>query len=266
MTLAIDGATRLYFIVGDPIIQVKSPAGMSHAFQRRGINAAMLPAQVAPEHLTSFLGGIDHLSNCDGIVVTVPHKFACFEHCATVSDRAALLRAVNVMRRSENGHWHGDMLDGLGFVKAAEEKGGRLQGKKALLLGAGGAGSAIALALLDAGLASLAIHDLDTARRDGLIEKLRTVGREIHAGSPNPEGFDVVANATPAGMKGHDYMPVEVSRFDANMFVGCVVTESNNTPLIAAARGTGCSTANGIDMYAALENLMVEFFQGGSKL
>ncbi|MCW1410812.1 MULTISPECIES: shikimate dehydrogenase family protein [Rhizobium] len=262
--VSIDGKTRLYYIIGDPIDQVKSPTGMSSAFQRSGINAVMLPAHVAADHVASFLEAANQTKNCDGIVVTVPHKFACFEHCPTVSDRAGHLNAVNIMRRNENCQWHGDMVDGLGFVHAASDRCAQLAGKKALLVGAGGAGSAIALALLEAGVDSLAVHDLDEARRDALIDKLRKVRGDVHSGSSSPRGYELIVNATPAGMEGHDYLPVEVSELDSAMFVGCVVTESE-TPLIAAAKSRGCGIATGIDMYRALESIMLTFFQGGAK-
>ncbi|TGS81043.1 shikimate dehydrogenase [Mesorhizobium sp. M3A.F.Ca.ET.174.01.1.1] len=264
MKIKIDGRTRLYFILGDPIAQVKSPSGMSAAFQREGIHAAMLPAQIASTHLLPFLGAVDHLNNCDGLVITVPHKFACFEHCSTVSQRASVLGAVNVMRRIDGGGWHGDMLDGLGFVNAAEARGLSLAGKQALLIGAGGAGSAIAFSLLQSRVAGVAVHDLDVSRRDALIEKLRHLGN-VRAGSWSPAGYDVIANATPAGMSGHDYYPVDVNELSERMFVGCVVTKPEITPLIAAARQAGCTTATGVDMYRALEGLMVDFFSDRSE-
>ena len=87
------------------------------------------------------------LKNLDGIVVTIPHKFACYQACASATERAHFLRTVNLMRRRADGSWHGDMVDGLGFVGAARAKGIDPRGMRALLVGAGGAGSAIALAL-----------------------------------------------------------------------------------------------------------------------
>jgi shikimate dehydrogenase len=74
----------------------------------------------------------------------VPHKFAYFGLCATTSERGAFLKSINTLRRNADGTWHGDMFDGLGYVKALALKGCSLQHKKALLVGAGGAGSAIA--------------------------------------------------------------------------------------------------------------------------
>ncbi len=77
------------------------------------------------------------------------------------------------MRRRAEGGWHGDIVDGLGFVGAVRANGGDPTGKRALQIGAGGAGSAIAMALVEAGVRSLAIHDTDVARRNQLIAKLK---------------------------------------------------------------------------------------------
>ncbi|MEY4884436.1 MAG: hypothetical protein RIS34_2290, partial [Pseudomonadota bacterium] len=161
----LSGATRVHFIVGDPIAQVKSPAGVSQAYQARGHNAMVMPAHVAPAALAAWLAGVSLAQNVDGIIVTVPHKFACFDLCATTSERAAFLHTVNTMRRNPDGTWHGDMFDGLGFVEAMRDNGCQPLAKRALLVGAGGAGSAIAHALVMAGVSALAIHDEDTVRR-----------------------------------------------------------------------------------------------------
>jgi len=89
------------------------------------------------------------LTQRDGILVTMPHKFAAFAHCATTSERAKMLRVVSVIRRNPDATWHGDMLDGVAFVKAQTDHGAQPEGARALLVGAGGAGSAIAISLLE---------------------------------------------------------------------------------------------------------------------
>ena len=135
-------------------------------------------------------------------------------------------------------------------------------------IGAGGAGSAIALALVKAGVRSLAIHDTDVARRDQLIAKLKTVRRgEIHAGTADPTGFDLVANATPLGMKPGDPLPIDISKLASGTFVGCVITSPAVSPLIEAARRQGCATSTGTDMYDALQSSMLDFLlaDGGSR-
>ena len=259
--LVLSGATRVLVIVGDPIAQVKSPAGVTAGLLARGRDAVVVPAHVAPAELDAYVEGTRLARNLDGIIVTVPHKFAACAHCATVTPRARLLSAVNVMRRNDDGTWHGDMVDGLAFVSAMRLGGCEPRGKRALLAGAGGAGSAIALALLDEGVAELSIHDADAARREALIARLSTVhtGR-VRAGGADPAGFDIVANATPMGMREGDPYPVDVARLSASTFVGDVVTQPAVPPLIAAARAAGCRTHTGIDMFNAVSELIVDFY------
>jgi len=263
MSSTLNGATRVHFIVGDPIAQVKSPAGVTEVFNQRGHNAIVVPAHVAPDNLIAWLAGTTLSQNVDGIIVTVPHKFAACDLCATTSDRARFLNTVNVMRRNADGRWHGDMFDGLGYVEAMRERGCNPAGKRTLLVGAGGAGSAIAHALVMAGVSELAIHDESTARRTTLVERLNGVqGVPVHAGSSDPTGFDIVLNATPIGMKESDPLPIDATRLSAHMHVGCVITAPAITPLIAAARALGCSTQTGADMFGKVRDLMVTFLLG----
>lgn len=243
ISLNLTGATRLNIIVGDPIAQVKSPGGVTKAFADRGYDGILVPVQIDSAHLGAFLSAATEVRNLDGIIVTVPHKFACFEFCASATERSRLLGSVNIMRRRPEGGWHGDIVDGLGFVGAVRANGGEPAGKRALQVGAGGAGSAIAMALVEAGVRSLAIHDTDASRRDQLIAKLKTLGRaEIVAGTADPSGFELVANATPLGMRSGDPYPVDVAKLDASTFVGCVVTSPAVSPLVEAARRLGCRT------------------------
>ena len=258
--LNLDGASRVHFIVGDPIAQVKSPAGVSQAFQDAELNALCIPAHVAPADLAAWTAGVSLSKNVDGIIVTVPHKFSCFELCATTSERAAFLKAVNTLRRNADGSWHGDMFDGMGYVEAMRAKGCEPQGQRALLVGAGGAGSAIAYSLVTGGVRELAIHDPDTVRRDNLIARLAGLGLgQVSAGSSDPTGFDIAINATPIGMKDGDPHPIDSTKFNASQFVGCVITAPAVPPMVAAARAKGCSTLTGADMFARVRDLMVQF-------
>lgn len=257
---SLDGSTRLHFIVGDPIAQVKSPAGVSQAFAAAGLNALCVPAHVSPADLADWLRGVTLARNVDGIIVTVPHKIACLSLCGTVTERARFVGAVNTMRRNADGSWHGDMFDGEGFVRALVAKGGQLAGRRAMLVGAGGAGSAIAHSFVLAGVSRLAIHDPDTARRDGLIARLAALGKgEVVAGSADPTGYDVVINATPMGMRAGDPLPIEVGKLVGSQFAGCVITAPAVSPWLQAARDKGCNSLVGADMFAQVRDLMVEF-------
>src|SRR5580765_1688930 len=191
MLPALNGATRIHVTIGDPIAQVKSPAGITQGFEMRGHDAVMIPLQVKPADVDDFFTLAKKLPTLDGIVITVPHKPVAFGHCDTTSERAKVLGVCNVMRREKDGSWRGDMTDGGGFVDALKRNDFDPKGKRALQVGAGGAGSAIALALAMEG-ASVTLADLDTAKRDALIARLGRHGHKITAvEKPDPAGFDL---------------------------------------------------------------------------
>ena len=263
----LNGETRVFVIAGDPIAQVKSPAAMTAAMTALGRNCVLVPIQVAPADLGRFMEGAAAARNLDGIVATVPHKFAAYAHCATATERAHFLRSVNMLRRNPDATWHGDMSDGEGFVAGIRAGGCDPAGRRALLVGAGGAGSAIALALLQAGVAELAVHDLDKARRDALIARLRRRGggATVRNGSDDPTGCTLVVNATPVGMRAGDPYPLKVEQLAAGMFVAEVITAPAVTPLLEAARRLGCPTRTGGDMYDAQLALMRDFLLAGAQ-
>lgn len=256
------GATRLYVIIGDPIAQVKAPAGLTREFERRGRDAIVVPLQLKPADVAAGMSVLSRSGNVDGLIATIPHKFALASHCAVLSERAHLLGAANVARRSVDDSWHGDMLDGEGFCEAIARAGCRIAGARALLVGAGGAGSAIALSLLGRGASALAIHDIDAGRRDALIAKLAVrFGERVGPGTGRASDADIVVNATPLGMAAGDPLPLDVSDLAATTFVGDVITVPEITPLIRLARERGCRIQTGIGMFERNIALMADFFE-----
>ena len=114
-----------------------------------------------------------------------------------------MLGVVSVIRRNPDGTWHGDMLDGLAFVKAQKDHGAQPEGARALLVGAGGAGSAIAIALLEAGVGELVIHDADESRVATLLELLTDLGDgRVSAGPPDPDRLRSGVQRDPDGHGG----------------------------------------------------------------
>jgi shikimate 5-dehydrogenase len=112
----LNGATRLFPIIGDPIKYVESPTRLTRTFAQRDHNGLCVPIQVPAGDLDAVMAGLTASRNVDGILVTMPHKFTAFAHCATSSERAKMLGVVSVICRNPDGTWHGDMLDGLAFV------------------------------------------------------------------------------------------------------------------------------------------------------
>lgn len=253
-----DGETQVAFIIGDPIAQVKSPALLTARFAARDVNAICVPGHVAAEQVPDFMTGIAAIQNVMGIVITVPHKQASLTFCDHLTPRANYARSVNVIRKTSRG-WVGTNTDGQGYVRGIQKAGGVIKDKRVLLVGAGGAGAAIAYEFLAEGAAHLAIHEIDPTRRDSLIERLeaRFPGR-LSVGSDDPTGFDIVANATPLGMREGDPLPVQVDKMVAGQFAACPITKPAQSPFIEAAAAKGCLTMPGLGMFQAQEDLLVD--------
>ncbi len=254
----LDGETQVVFIIGDPIAQVKSPSLLSARFAALGENTLVVPGHISAAAVPAFMEGLAALQNSPGLVITVPHKQAMVAHCAKTSKRAYFAGSVNVMRRVD-GLWHGDNTDGMGYVAGIEKRGGDIDGQAVLLVGAGGAGSAIAYEFLVRGAKRLAIHDVDNQRRDDLIARLsEAFPGQVEAGSSDPSGFDIVANATPLGMRAGDPYPVDIDKLHSGQFAACPITKPERSPFIEAAMAKGCRTMPGLGMFQAQEGLLID--------
>jgi shikimate 5-dehydrogenase len=256
----LNGETRLFPIIGDPIVYVKSPERLTSGFAARGHNGICIPMQVPEDALEYVMQGLASIPNVDGLLVTMPHKFAAYRYCTTSSKQSRLLQVVSVMRRNADSSWHGDILDGLAFVKAQRDHGAQPQGARVLLLGAGGAGSAIAVALLESGVRELIIHDTNAARVAELLTLVADIGHgRTTAGPPDPTNCDLVCNATPMGMAEGDPLPIASDLLTPSMFVGDVIAGHGETAFVSAARAAGCKIANGDHMVEAAQEMMLDF-------
>lgn len=267
MTLRVDGETRIFPVVGDPIAQVKSPALLSAILAERGVNALVVPAHVPADGLAAFMAGIRRMRNVEGVIVTVPHKPASLDFCDRLSERARFVGSVNVMRRESDGGWAGDNTDGQGYVDGAAARGFRMEGKSALLVGVGGAGSAIAFEILRRGASRLSIHEVDPARRERMISRLSEMfPGKVGPGTADPTGYDFVGNATPVGMREEDPLPVEADRLTSSQFVADAITRPEVTPLLQAARARGCATMPGLGMLDAQAQILVDTLLGEARI
>jgi shikimate dehydrogenase len=257
----VNGATRLFGILGDPIGQVKSPEEITKRFRARGTNALCLPIHARPDDFDAVLRGLKATANYDGFILTVPHKVRAMPYVDTLLPRAIRVGAVNVVRRERNGAWIGDMYDGLGLVGAVRQTGFDPKGKRAMVLGAGGAGSAIADAIAEAGASAVTVFDLDHGKADALVNRLAKAhgNCQITTGPATAEQRDLIVNATPTGMAPGDGMPAPFGPFDPNLVVADVVTKPDITPLIAHARRCGCRTSTGAQMFNAQGDMIASF-------
>jgi shikimate dehydrogenase len=261
LPLPLSGETRLFVIIGDPVAQVGSPGLFNPAFRRRGAKAVLAPVHVGPEDLEAVMSAFRRMRNLDGIVVTIPHKIAVMDLLDQVLPSARRIGAVNAIRKTSDGRLVGDNFDGKGCVRALADSGRTVAGKSILVVGAGGAGRAVAHAMADEGPGRMRLFDLDEGRLSPVVKSLREAhpGLNVEAGPAAPEGFDVVVNCTPLGMKPDDPYPVDPARIDPAALVVDVVLKPE-TPLIAAAARRGCAVKRGVRMLEGQVDAICDFF------
>lgn len=240
------GSSRLLPIIGHPIAQVRSPEVWSAMFRLHRIDAVCVPVHVRPEGLAAFFGAARAIENLCGVIVTIPHKVAALDFVDDLTERSRLVRSVNFVAIGPGGRWVGDTVDGTGFVANLCAGGDDPRGRRTLLVGVGGAGTAIAFALAEAGTRELVVSDLDRDRASDVAARLRAIGTPAVAGPPDPAGFDLVVNATPVGMKADDPLPIDVERIDPTTVVADVIVEPSRLTRLAAERGCRVHTGAGM--------------------
>jgi shikimate dehydrogenase len=246
----ISGRTTLVAHIGYPTEAFKAPLIYNPWFEKAGIDAAVVPMGVTVDDYPTVLRSLFKLTNIRGALITMPHKVttvALVDQCTTAVQIAGSCNAV--LLRSD-GTLVGDMFDGAGFTRGLSRKGFAFAGAKCLVVGTGGAGSAIAASLAADGVASIALFDTNTSSAEGLAARLRKhyPRLAIDVRSNDPAGYDLVVNATPLGMNPSDPLPFDVTRVAPTTFVGEVVMKQEITPLLHAARERGCRYQVGTDM------------------
>ena len=260
--MTINGHTELIAHIGYPTHSFKSPMIYNPYFERAGINAVVVPMGCQAEHFPAFLRTVFQLNNIRGALITMPHKVVTVGLLDEVTPTVRVAGACNAVWRTADGRLQGDMFDGAGFVRGVQRKGLNLKGQRALVVGSGGVGSAIAASLASAGVAAIAVFDLRTEAADALAQRLKQEypNLAVHTGSKDPAGFDLVVNATPMGMNGGDPLPMDVSRLSPDTFVGEVVMATEMTAFLSAAQAKGCRVQIGADMLFEQIPAYLEFF------
>jgi shikimate dehydrogenase len=262
----ISGKTTLIAHLGYPTHAFKAPLIYNPWFEKNGIDAVVVPMGVKAEEYPEFLKYLFKLSNIRGALVTMPHKVTTTQLVDELTPTAQVAGASNAILLREDGTLLGDQFDGAGFVRGVERKGVPLAGKRALVVGSGGVGCAIAASLAAAGVSALGLYDANTESSESLAERLKEHYPQIEVitGSKDPEGYDLVVNATPLGMNDGDPLPVDVDRIAPSTFVGEVVMKQEITPFLQAAKQKGCQIQVGSDMLYEQIPAYLEFFGFGT--
>jgi shikimate dehydrogenase len=262
----ISGKTTLIAHLGYPTYAFKSPMIYNPWFEKNDIDAVVVPMGVKAEEYPEFFRLLFKLTNIRGALVTMPHKVTTIDLVDELTPTARVAGAANAVLLREDGSLVGDQFDGTGFVRGVLRKGFDLEGKRALVVGNGGVGSPIAASLAAAGVAAMGLFDPNSAASESLGERLLAAypTLEIVTGSKDPEGYDIVVNATPLGMKDDDPLPMDVERIAPTTFVGEVVMKQEVTPFLQAALDKGCPVQVGKDMLFEQIPAYLEFFGFGT--
>jgi shikimate dehydrogenase len=258
----ISGKTTLIAHLGYPTGSFKAPMIYNPWFEHVGVDAVVVPIGVKAGEYRRFLPLLFRASNVHGALVTMPHKVTTIGLLDEVTPTVRVAGSCNAVVKRPDGSLLGDMFDGAGFVRGVERKGRKLAGARALVVGCGGVGSAIAASLAAAGVGTLGLFDTSGANADALAARLRDnyPRIDVRTGSNDPAGCDVVVNATPLGMNDNDPLPFDVSRLSPGSFVGEVVMKQEMTPLLRAAQQRGCQFQVGTDMLFEQIPAYLEFF------
>ena len=258
----VSGRTRVFGIVGDPIEQVRSPEMITAEFVRRQIDALMIPVHVRPADFEACVAQLKCVQNLDGLVFTIPYKRAAVALADEIGSQARAIGAINALARRPQGRWSGEIFDGIGCVEAFRRAGYAIEGQRLMLIGAGGAGAAIGVAMAHERPRSIRIHDIDCKRAADLASSIATVDSsiDVEVGVPVTAGIDILLNASPVGMLADPRMPVDISTIDSRIIVFDAIVKPEPTQLLALAETRGCRTVFGRDMMRGQIAKIVDFF------
>lgn len=258
----INGLTELIAHIGYPTHSFKAPMIYNPYFEASGINAVVVPMGCKSDAYPAFLRGLFSLENIRGALITMPHKVVTVGLLDDVSPAVRVAGACNAVKRTPEGRLVGELFDGEGFVRGVRRKGLALSGASALIVGCGGVGSAIAASVAAAGVSTIGLYDVHQAAAEGLGQRLQAQYPAIvvNLHTNDPDGYDLVVNATPLGMNEGDPLPIDMARLAPETFVGEVVMRHQMTAFLVAAQQRGCRIQVGSDMLFEQIPAYLEFF------
>jgi 3-dehydroquinate dehydratase / shikimate dehydrogenase len=243
--------TKVFGVLGDPIGHSLSPLLHNKAMQHLGIDGVYLPLRVPADQFNSTLDAFQWL-DIQGYSVTIPHKEAALAKFPQCDDVVRQIGAANTIYRHDAGGWRTANTDlpaaldslKLGFKHTEMES---FDGKRVLLLGAGGAARAIAWGLVHQGSA-VVIASRTTERAKRLATELGC--RYCTWENRGSEGWDILVNCTPVGMSPNlDQSPFQENWLREEGLVFDTIYNPEQTLLIKQARARNCRTVTGIEMF-----------------
>lgn len=258
MDSRISGHTKLYCLIGSPVGHSGSPAMYNYSFARTGVDAAYLAFEIPLDKVQEGVAALKTFQ-VGGFNVTMPDKTVVAGLVDELSPAARLIGACNTVTVGEDGKLTGHNTDGIGFVRNLHEHGVEVQRKKLVVLGAGGAATAICVQAALDGAAEIAIFnrkDEFYANGELTVEKLRQAVPACKASITPLEdgaalaeavkGCDILVNATKVGMKPLDGETlIDPALFRPELVVADTVYNPRETRMIQEAKAAGCKAAVG---------------------
>jgi len=259
----ITGSTRLIGLFGYPVKHTVSPSMHNAAFRALGLDFVYLPFSVHPKNLKYALKSL-HMLNFLGVNVTVPYKQAVMKYLDKITKDAQFIGAVNTIL-VKNNRLIGYNTDGAGFIKSLAEY--SIKGKTMFLLGAGGAGYAVAIQSAVSGLKRIFIADVEKKRADRLVKRVpRAKAKTVGIGNSMKDMLqkaDIIVNATPIGLNPKDPISIPAEWIPKERLVYDLVYNPAKTKLLKAAESIGCKTMNGSGMLLYQGAMAFEIWTGG---
>jgi shikimate dehydrogenase len=246
-------------VIGSPVRHSLSPALHNAAFAAAGLDWVYAAFEVAPGDAARALDGMRALG-LGGLSVTMPHKADVAAAVDERSDAVAALGAANCVVPAGGGRLRGESTDGDGFLRSLADAGVAVDGKRCVVLGAGGAARAVVLALAGAGAAGVSVVNRTEANAQRAAELAGAVG-EVGSAVAVADA-DLVVNATSVGMGDGGGLPLDPAALGAGQVVADLVYQPVQTPLLAAAADAGCTTVDGLGMLLHQAALAFERWTG----
>ena len=261
LTLQISGTTTMLGLIGTPVAHSKSPAMYNHCFQKFGLDWAYLAFDIPAERAGEAVAAIRTL-HMRGANVTMPCKNAVIPFLDELTPAARAIQAVNTIV-NEDGVLVGHNTDGCGYTQNLRRSGIEVAGKKIVLLGGGGAASAIAIQAALEGAAEIAVFNL----RDTFWPRVEQGLKAIAQAAPGCaislrdledraalkaaiDRCDILSNATRVGMAPYEDQSniTDGSWYRPDLVVTDVVYAPPETKMLREARAAGCKTCDGLGM------------------
>lgn len=265
MMTMITGKTKLFGVIAHPVDHVRAPMVFNPVFDARGIDAVLVPVHILPEHLDDTLKTLKHMPNMGGIAVTIPHKMASAKLCDELGVAAKVTGAVNAIR-FENGRMIGDNFDGKGFVAGLTGEGHDLSGKKVVVIGAGGAARAIAIALAETSIKTLSIVNRSISKAEDLAALISQhfPDQNVYSASINEidtikTDCDLLINATSLGLNDDDPLPVNLDGVAKSTIIADIIMVPEMTTWLYTAKNQDLTIHLGRHMLDYQKDLIAHF-------